>query len=132
MGEKSDAGFREVFRGELSEVELAAGVLEENGIEFERRWEQAGGASFTIRETALVPGRAAILLVPSIAYEEARELLERFGDPEPEYLTDFSAEVAEVRNKRRTFARIVAVIILAPMAIWLVVVVFGLVSMLFR
>ena|SRR5690242_131701 len=127
-----DAGFLEVFRGDLSEIELAAGVLEENGIEFERRWEQAGAASFAIRDTALLPGRAAILLVPSVAYDEARELLDRFAEPEPEYLDDFSAEVAHVRNKRRTFARVVAVIVLAPVAIWLVVVLYGLLSMMFR
>lgn len=127
-----DAGFREVFRGDLSEVELAAGLLEESGIEFERRWEQAGATSFAIRETALVPGRAAVLLVPSIAYDEARELLDRFAQPEPEYLDDLSAEVAQVRNKRRTFAKIVAIIILTPMAIWLVVVLVGLLAMMFR
>src|SRR5713101_8151345 len=97
-----DAGVREVFRGDLSEIELAAGLLEEHGIEFQRRWEQAGGASFSIGETALVPGRVAVLLVPSIAYTEAREVLSSFSDPEPDYLTDLSAEVANNRKRRKT------------------------------
>ena len=127
-----DAGFRDVFRGDLSQVELAAGLLEENGIEFERRWEEAGATAFAIRDTALVPGRTAVLRVPSIAYQEARDLLERFAEPEPDYLDDLSADVTRVGNKRRTFARVVALIILAPMAVWLVVVVYGLLAMAFR
>jgi hypothetical protein len=114
-----DAGVREVFRGDLAEVEFAAGVLDEHGIEFQRRWEQAGGLSFSMGDTALLPGRAAVLLVPSIAYEEAREVLARFDDPEPEYLTDLSSEVAENRNRRKTFARVVATIVLAPIALWI-------------
>ena len=126
-----DAGVREVFRGDLSEVELAAGLLEEHGIEFQRRWEQAGGASFTIGDTALVPGRAAVLLVPSIAYDEAKEVLGSFSAPEPEYLNDLSAEVEGNRNRRRTFARVVAVIILAPMAVWFIFVIAGLIASIF-
>jgi hypothetical protein len=127
-----DAGLREVFRGDLSEVELAAGALEEAGIEFQRRWEQAGGATFTIGDTALVPGRAAVLLVPSIAYEEAREALAGFYEPEPDQLTDLSAEVAETRSRRRMFAKVVAFLILAPMAFWLISVVAMMVANLFR
>lgn len=114
-----DAGVREVFRGDLSEVELAVGLLEENGIEFQRRWEQAGGTSFSIGETALVPGRVAVLLVPSVAYAEAREVLSAFSDPDPDYLTDLSEEVAGNRDRRRTFARVVAAVLLAPIALWL-------------
>lgn len=114
----NDAGVREVFRGDLSQVELAAGLLEEHGIEFQRRWEQAGGTSFSIGETALVPGRPAVLLVPSIAYVEAVEILTALSDPEPDYLTDLSAEVKANRNRRRTFARVVATIMLAPLALW--------------
>ena len=113
-----DAGVREVFRGDLSQVELAAGLLEEHGIEFQRRWEQAGGASFAIGETALLPGRPAVLLVPSIAYEEALEVLAAFAEPEPDYLTDLSADVSANRNRRRTIARVVATIMLAPLALW--------------
>jgi hypothetical protein len=114
-----DAGVREVFRGDLSQVELAAGLLEEHGVEFQRRWEQAGGASFAIGETALVPGRPAVLLVPSIAYEEAVEILTALSDPEPDYLTDLSDEVNANRNRRRTVARVVATIMLAPLALWI-------------
>ncbi len=114
-----DAGVREVFRGDLSQVELAAGLLEEHGIEFQRRWEQAGGASFSIGETALLPGRPAVLLVPSIAYEEALEVLGALSDPEPDYMTDLAAEVSANRNRRRTIARVVATIMLAPLALWL-------------
>jgi hypothetical protein len=119
---KDDAGIREVFRGDLTEVEMAAGVLEEHGIEFQRRWEQAGGTAFTIGDTALVPGRTAVLLVPSIAYDEAREVLAGFSDPEPEYLSDLTSEVQQNRSRRRTFARVVAFLLLFPTALWLVVV----------
>ena len=114
-----DAGIREVFRGDLSTIELAAGLLDEHGIEFQRRWEQAGGTSFSIGETALLPGRVAILLVPSIAYEEASEVLATLTDPEPDYLTDISEEVASNRNRRKMIARVVATIMLAPLALWL-------------
>jgi len=127
-----DAGVREVFRGDLSQVELAAGLLEEHGIEFQRRWEQAGGASFSIGETALLPGRPAVLLVPSIAYEEALEVLSALSEPEPDYLTDLSAEVSANRNRRRTLARVVATIMLAPLALWLLLVVGGLLYAAFR
>jgi hypothetical protein len=126
------AGVREVFRGDLSQVELAAGLLEEHGIEFQRRWEQAGGASFGIGETALVPGRPAVLLVPSIAYEEALEVLAAFSDPEPDSLTDLSAEVSANRNRRRTLARVVATIMLAPLALWLLGVLVALAYAAFR
>jgi hypothetical protein len=127
-----DAGVREVFRGELSEVELAVGLLDENGIEFQRRWEQAGGTSFSIGETALVPGRVAVLLVPSVAYEEAREVLSAFSHPEPDYVTDLSGEVADNRNRRKTIARVVAAVMLAPIALWLLGVVAALVYAAFR
>jgi hypothetical protein len=127
-----DAGLREVFRGDLSQVELAAGLLEEHGIEFQRRWEQAGGASFGIGETALVTGRPAVLLVPSIAYEEALEVLAAFSDPEPDSLTDLSAEVSANRNRRRTLARVVATIMLAPLALWLLGVLVALAYAAFR
>ena len=66
---------REVFRGDLSAVQLAAGVLEEAGIECQRRWEIAGGVQFSGNDAPFVAGRVAVLLVPSIAYDEARELL---------------------------------------------------------
>ena len=114
----SDASSREVFRGDLAAVELAAGLLEEQGIAYQRRWEQAGGTAFTVGETALVPGRTAVLLVPSIAYEEAREVLAPFGDTEPDYLNDLSEDVREQRDRRRTFAKVVAFIVLAPIALW--------------
>jgi hypothetical protein len=130
---RDDAGLREVFRGELSEVEMAAGLLEEHEIEFQRRWEQAGGAAFTIGDTALVPGRTAVLLVPTIAYEEARETLAGFfAEPEPEYLSDLSSEVAGNRNRRKTIARVIAIIMLAPVAIWLLGLLVAIVATMFR
>ena len=123
-----DAGMREVFRGELSIVELAAGVLDEQNIEYQRQWEQAGGTVFTIGDTALVPGRVAILLVPSVAFDEAREALASFDMPEPEYLTDFSEEVRASRDKRRLFGRVVASALLAPLAIWFMFLIVALVK----
>jgi hypothetical protein len=127
-----NAGVREVFRGDLSEVELAAGLLDEHGIEFQRRWEQAGGTSFSIGETALLPGRVAVLLVPSIAYDEAQEVLSMLSNPEPDYLDELSAEVAHNRDRRKTFARIVAAVILTPMALWLLGVLAALLYQAFR
>ena len=72
---KVDAGLKEVFRGDLSSVEMAGAMLDELGISSHRRWEQAGGVQFSASETAMIPGREAILLVPSIAYDEAKEAL---------------------------------------------------------
>jgi hypothetical protein len=132
MNIDDDAGFREVFRGELSEVDLAAGVLDGAGIECQRRWEQAGGTTFTIGETALLPGRAAVLMVPSVAYAEAREALASFYDPEADQLSDLSSEVAATRDRRRRFAKVVAFLILAPMALWFISVVAALLVSLFR
>jgi hypothetical protein len=109
-----DAGMREVFRGDLSSVELAAGLLEEQGIEFQRRWEQAGGVAFSIGDTALLPGRAAVLLVPSVAYDEARNALAAFEEPEPDQLTELSSEVDANRRKRRSFASGMLLFMAAP------------------
>ncbi len=72
----NDAGFREVFRGDFSSVELAAALLEEQGIDAHIRYEQAGGTQVTGREAPLLPGRSVVLMVPSIAYDEAKEYLE--------------------------------------------------------
>jgi len=130
---RDDAGLTEVFRGDLSEVELAAGVLEEHGIEFQRRWEQAGGTAFMIGETALVPGRSAVLLVPSIAYKEAVQVLAGFfAEPEPEYLTDLSAEVAEQRRRRQTWGKVIASLLLLPVALWMLAMIAELLAALFR
>ena len=120
-----DAGMREVFRGDLSAIELAAGVLEENGIEYQRRWEQAGGTAFTIGDTALVPGRTAVLLVPTIVFAEAQEVLAGFHEPEPEYLTELSDAVNSNRHRRRTLAKIVAALMLLPIAVWFVGLIFA-------
>src|SRR6266849_1930288 len=123
-----DAGLREVFRGDLSTVELAGAILEDLGISTHRRWEQAGGAQFTAMETAMVPGRTAILLVPSIAYDEAREVLARFENPEPEYITELSSEIQLNQRKRRGMAAVILVVLFAPLAlaiIALLVVVIG-------
>lgn len=128
-----DAGVREVFRGDLSEVELAAGLLEERGIEFQRRWEQGGGASFSIGETALLPGRTAVLLVPSIAYAEATEVLSILTTlTEPDYVDDLSSEVSESRSRRRRFGKIVATIMLAPIALWVLFMVLAAIYETFR
>jgi hypothetical protein len=127
-----DAGFREVFRGDLSTVEMAAAILEEAGIESHRRWEQAGGVQFSASETAMIPGREAVLLVPSIAYDEAWEALARFQHPEPDQITELSSELAENRRKRRGFAAVILVILFAPLIIAVVALLVVLVGALFR
>jgi hypothetical protein len=127
-----DAGMREVFRGDLPAVELAAGLLEEQGIEFQRRWEQAGGASFIIGDTALLPGRTAVLLVPSVAFEEAKNALASFEEPEPEFPTELSGDVAKNAERRRNVARVVVTIMLAPMVIAVLVLIVSAIAGMFR
>jgi hypothetical protein len=112
-----DAGLKEVFRGDLSSVEMAGAMLEDLGISTHRRWEQAGGAQFMATETAMIPGRTAILLVPSIAYDEAKEALTGFENPDPDYITELSADVQQNQRKRRGMAGVILFILFAPLAI---------------
>ena len=107
-----DAGMREVFRGDLSAVQLAAGVLEEEGIEWQRRWEIAGGVQFSSADTPLVAGRVAVLLVPSIAFDEAREVLAHFDDPEPDHPTELSPELEQNNRRRKSVALFILVLLL--------------------
>lgn len=123
-----EAGLKEVFRGDLSSVELAGAVLEDLGIATHRRWEFAGGMQLTANETALVPGQTAVLLVPAIVYDEAKEALARFEEPEGEFLTDLTAELEANKQRRRGAAALTLFILFAPLAlaiILLAVVVIG-------
>jgi len=127
-----DAGLREVFRGDLSSVEMAGAVLEDLGIATHRRFEQAGGAQFTAMETAMVPGRTAILLVPSIAYAEAKEALAAFDNPHPEVMTELTSDLQANRKRRKGFAAAILFILFAPLALAILAYVVLLVSGLFR
>jgi hypothetical protein len=127
-----DAGLREVFRGDLSSVEMAGAVLEDLDIVTHRRWEQAGGAQFTAMETAMVPGRTVILLVPSIAYDEAKEALAAFDNPDPEYITELTSEVQANQKKRRGVAAVILFILFAPLALAILSYVVLLVGSLFK
>jgi len=127
-----DAGLREVFRGDLSSVEMAGAVLDDLGIATHRRFEQAGGAQFTAMETAMVPGRTAILLVPSIAYDEAKEALAAFDNPEPEVMTELTSDLQANRMKRKGVAAVILIILFAPLALAILSYVVLLVSGLFR
>ena len=127
-----DAGLREVFRGDLSSVEMAGAILEDLGISTHRRFEQAGGAQFTVMETAMVPGRTAILLVPSIAYDEAKEALGGFENPDPEYITELSAEIQQNQRKRRGMAGVILFILFAPLAIAIIALLVVVIGSLFR
>jgi hypothetical protein len=127
-----DAGLREVFRGDLSSVEMAGAILEDLGISTHRRFEQAGGAQFTTMETAMVPGRAAVLLVPSIAYDEAREALAGFENPDPDYHTELSSELQQNQRKRRGMASVILVILFAPLAIAIIALLVVVIGSLFR
>jgi len=129
---KDSAGFREVFRGDFSSVELAAALLEEQGISAHIRYEQAGGTQVTGREAPLLPGRSVVLMVPSIAYDEAREYLARFEEPEAEYLTELSAEVQANQQKRRGVAAFILIILFGPFAIALIALIVVLVGALFK
>ena len=127
-----DAGLKEVFRGDLSSVEMAGAVLDDLGIATHRRFEQAGGAQFTAMETAMVPGRTAILLVPSIAYDEAKEALAAFDNPEPEVMTELTSDLQANRMKRKGVAAVILIILFAPLALAILSYVVLLVSGLFR
>src|SRR4029077_4907389 len=104
-----DAGFREVFRGDFSSVELAAALLEEQGLEAHVRYEQAGGRQVTGREGPLLPGRSGVRMGPSIVYNEAKEYLARFEDPEADYITELTSEVQANKNKRRGVAAFILI-----------------------
>lgn len=127
-----DAGFKEVFRGDFSSVELAAALLQEQGIDAHIRYEQAGGTQVTGREAPLMPGRSVVLMVPSIAYDEAREYLARFEEPEPEYMTELSQDVKANEKKRRGVAAFILIILFAPFVIALVALIVVLVGSLFK
>ena len=127
-----DAGLKEVFRGDMSSVEMAGAMLEDLGISTHRRWEQAGGAQFMAMETAMVPGQTAILLVPSVAYDEAKEALAGFHNPEPEVMTELTAEVQQNRSKRRGMAAVILIILFAPFIIALLALLVTVVGSFFR
>ncbi|HYS56186.1 MAG TPA: hypothetical protein VER58_20700 [Thermoanaerobaculia bacterium] len=129
---KDDAGLREVFRGDHSSVEMAGAMLEELGIASHRRWEQAGGVQFSASETAMIPGREAVLLVPSIAYDEAKEALAGFHSPEPDYVSELSSEIAANQRKRRGLAAFILIILFGPFAIALIAMMVVLVGSLFK
>src|SRR5579862_5821436 len=97
-----DAGFKEVFRGDLPSVEMAGAILEDLGIATHRRFEFAGGLQLSANETSLVPGQTAVLLVPSIAYDEAKEALAVFEHPaDGQYLTELTRDLERAQRKRR-------------------------------
>ena len=127
-----DAGLKEVFRGDMSSVDMASAMLEDLGISTHRRWEQAGGAQFMAMETAMIPGQTAILLVPSIAYDEAKEALAGFESPDPEYITELSAEVQQNQGKRRGVAAVILLILFAPFVIALLAMLVTVVGSFFR
>ncbi|HUJ12734.1 MAG TPA: hypothetical protein VL284_03005 [Thermoanaerobaculia bacterium] len=127
-----DAGFREVFRGDFSSVELAAALLQEQGVDCHVRYEQAGGTQVTGREAPLMPGRSVVLMVPSIAYDEARDYLARFDEPEPDYITELSSDVRANETKRRGVAAFILVILFAPLAIAIVSLLIVLIGALFK
>jgi hypothetical protein len=68
-------------------------------------------------ETAMIPGRTAILLVPSIAYDEAKEALAAFENPDPDYISELSAGIQQNQRKRRGMAGVILFILFAPLAI---------------
>jgi len=127
-----DAGFREVLRGDFSSVELAAALLQEEGVDCHVRYEQAGGTQVTGREAPLMPGRSVVLMVPSIAYDEARDFLARFHEPEPEYVTELSSELQQNQQKRRGVAAVILIILFAPLAIAIAALLVVLIGALFR
>ena len=127
-----DAGFREVFRGDFSSVELAAALLEEEGIEAHIRYEHAGGTQVTGREAPLLPGRSVVLMVPAIAYDEAMEYLGRFNEPEPDYITELSTEVQANQSKRRGVAAFILIILFGPFAIALIALIVMVLGSLFK
>ena len=128
-----DAGLKEVFRGDLPAVEMAGAILEDLGIATHRRFEFAGGLQLTANETSLVPGQTAVLLVPSIAYDEAKEALSGFEHADTaEYLTELSRDLEAARRRKRGAAIMTLGIIFAPLIIGLVMYLIVLIGALFR
>lgn len=128
-----DAGLKEVFRGDLPSVEMAGAILEDLGIATHRRFEFAGGLQLTANETSLVPGQTAVLLVPSIVYDEAKEALTGFEHADSaEYLTELTRDIESARRKRRGAAAMTLLIIFAPLAIAIILFLVVVIGSLFR
>ena len=71
-------------------------------------------------------------MVPTIAYDEARDFLARFHEPEPDYVTELSSEVQQNQQKRRGVAAAILIVMFAPLAIAIVALLVVLVGALFR
>ena len=80
----------------------------------------------------MVPGRTAILLVPSIAYDEAKEALAAFDNPEPEVMTELTSDLRANRRKRKGVAAVILIILFAPLALAILAYVVMLVGTLFK
>lgn len=115
-----DAGMREVFRGDLSSVELAKGVLEDAGIDGELRWEVGAGAQLSPTYTPLASGDIAVLLVPSMAYDKAQASLVTFTKRQFEGPNDLAEDLEKTASSRRFVAWgvLLALAIGVGFAIW--------------
>jgi len=71
-------------------------------------------------------------MVHSIVYEEAREYLARFEEPEPEYMTELSQEVKSNETKRRGVAAFILILLFAPFVIALISLIVVVVGSFFR
>ena len=116
----------------MPSVEMAAALLEDQGIATHRRWEHAGGVQFGASENALLPGRIAVLMVPTIAYDEAKEALGGFNQPEPEYFTELTSEVQANQRKRRGVAAVILFILFAPFALAVIALLIVVIGSFFR
>jgi len=87
---------------------------------------------FGASENALLPGRIAVLMVPTIAYDEAKEALGGFNQPEPEYFTELTSEVQANQRKRRGVAAVILFILFAPFALAVIALLIVVIGSFFR
>ncbi len=131
------ASLEQVFLGDDPlQAEVVAATLREEGIEAIVRTRFAGGMTLTPAETHWAPGQQRIVLVPSLAAPQAREIVESIGSAEPELneasVTPVPEPIEPGGNRRGSKARVVAVVILAPVLATLAYAVFMAVVELFR
>ena len=70
--------------------------------------------------------------MPSIAYQEAKEFLTRFEEPEADYMTELTHEIRANEQKRRGVAAFILIIMFAPLAMAIIALLIVLVGSLFK
>jgi hypothetical protein len=129
---EAPAGDVVVFRSDRSlEAEMVGGALEEAGIAYSIRTQLAGGLQLTPVETHWVPGQSRAVLVPTVAADRAREVVEALVLSKEE---DEEAPLAPIEpgGAKNPLAKIVASVIVTPILLALLLGVMSVIREIFR